>query len=97
MSGEYRRRWRGQRVKWLLLVLYTVLIFYLPSQVPWIVWGAIWLALFVYARSLRCPRCGKSFNGKGKYYNHFTRYCLNCGLPRGAPQDPDADGKRQGE
>ena len=35
---------------------------------------------------MRCPRCAHAFDG---YRNRPASRCVNCGLPRGAPYDPD--------
>lgn len=39
---------------------------------------------------LPCPRCGLPFLRGPAGENGFARHCLNCGLPKWAPRDPDA-------
>jgi hypothetical protein len=52
-------------------------------------WVLAWLLLIVAMRFLlRCPRCHKMFDFRwGMSFE--TNQCLHCGLPRGAPTDPD--------
>jgi len=38
---------------------------------------------------LPCPRCGLPFLRGPAGENGFARRCLNCGLPKWAPRDPD--------
>lgn len=37
-----------------------------------------------------CPRCDLPFLRGPTGENGFARHCLNCGLPKWAPKDPDA-------
>ena len=41
---------------------------------------------------LACPRCGLPFLRGPSGENGFARQCLNCGLPKWEPRDPDAEG-----
>jgi ribosomal protein L37E len=39
--------------------------------------------------TLMCPRCGRRFHSNGFHSNSWLGGCVHCGLPRGAPCDPD--------
>lgn len=48
------------------------------------------------ASLMPCPRCGKPFASTWIYQNPLASRCLHCGLPRGAPCDPDWNGNDAG-
>jgi len=65
---------------WAMIPGFIVVVFWIGS---WDIAWARWL----------CPRCGEPFNG-GRYRVSSSpkpNACQSCGLPYGAPRDPDAD------
>jgi hypothetical protein len=56
--------------------------------------GGGWIATYVmanlYRLGFRCPRCRCSFFRPRMEQSGHAPTCAHCNLPRGAPQDPDA-------
>ena len=64
----------------------TILFFLAPYMIGFVVAGN-WSMLF------RCPRCNERFFVRSagfflRFHNTFARSCMNCGLPKCAPNDP---------
>jgi hypothetical protein len=74
--------------KWLLATVYAKSPHYRSPQI-FVIAGSAWIVAFVvtsyWAASWRCPRCNEIFTKGTWYRNAWTRCCLSCGLPRGAP------------
>jgi hypothetical protein len=96
-----RRRWLMWGVylgffpgKWLLAAVNAKLLHRHTPDV-FALAGTVWLLAFVissfWVAEWPCPRCHNAFAKATWYRNPLTRYCLSCGLPRGAPDDSGAD------
>jgi hypothetical protein len=57
------------------------------SSLPW-----LFAAIFASQPPIKwlCPRCGRRFFSASWYTNGLASGCVHCGLPKWAPNDPDA-------
>lgn len=98
----WRQKRRWLRACGVLLLAYFP-AGYLAYQLERLIGGAVPVALatfylvalalavsFFSAVVFRCPRCGALFIRNKTWANPAATHCMNCGLPRGAPFDPDA-------
>jgi hypothetical protein len=85
MWGVYLAFFPG---KWLIAAVYAKLPNYHSPQI-FVIAGCAWIVAFVvssyWAADWRCPRCHEVFIKGTWYRNPCARYCLSCGLRRGAP------------
>lgn len=87
--GEYKRRQRLVRIALIAAVPSVAVGLLLRSVIGSVVIAVFWLSYLTFAvqrlEAWLCPRCGKTFCRRGAWHNSFTESCMNCGLPRWAP------------
>jgi hypothetical protein len=96
---HYRATWhrrRSWKVATVLLTVGLVSAACSDMMIPWTWMQAlvvVWLVVMTISACQPCPRCGKPFSIPRKSWLLWRRVkqCIHCGLPRGAPHDPDAE------
>lgn len=100
---EYRKRSRLALAAWLCVppafAGACALAVGLMNDSPLVPLLCVLLYVIVFLRvagrtTLMCPRCGKPFESNGFHSNSWLGGCVYCGLPRGAPCDPDWNAER---